>query len=48
MHCMYCGMYAKNHFSYQNDIKLDSEKIKPIALVIIELHWSAGISLLVI
>jgi len=40
MHCMYSGM-AKG--TYQAEVTLNSEKIKPIALAIVELRKSEGI-----
>jgi len=40
MHCMYSGM-AKG--TSQAEATLNSEKIKPIALAIVELHESEGI-----
>jgi len=41
---MYCGMLKGTS---QAEATLNSEKIKPIALAIIELRWSEGIRQLV-
>ena len=40
MHWMYCDMPKGTS---RAEAMLNSEKIKPIALAIIELHWSEGI-----
>jgi len=40
MHCTYCGVPKGTS---QAEAILNSEKIKPIALAVIELHWSEGI-----
>jgi len=40
MHCMYSGM-AKG--TSQAEVTSNSEKIKPVALAIVELHESEGI-----
>ena len=44
MHCTYCGMPKG---TCQAEATLNSEKIKPVAVAIIELHLSEGISYLV-
>jgi len=41
MHCVYCGMPKGTS---QVEATLSSEKIKLVALAIVELHWSEGIS----
>ena len=41
MHCTYCG---KQKGTSRAEATLNSEKIKPVALAIIELHLSEGIS----
>ena len=41
MHCTYCGM---SKGTSQAEVTSNSEKIKPIALAVIELHLSEGIS----
>ena len=41
MHCMYCGMPKGTS---RAEAKSNSEKIKPVALVIIELRLFEGIS----
>ena len=41
---LYVLRYAKRHLFGRSDIKLNSEKIKPIALAIIELRFSECIS----
>ena len=43
MHCMYCGMPKGTS---QAEVTSNSEKIKPVAFAIIELHLSEGISLI--
>ena len=40
MHCTYCGMPKGTSW---DEVTLNSEKIKPIALVIIELRLPEGI-----
>jgi len=44
MHCTYCGMPKGTS---RVEAMLNSEKIKPIALAVITLRWSEGISKLV-
>ena len=41
MHCMYCGMLKSTS---RTEAMSNSEKIKPVALAVIELHLSEGIS----
>jgi len=41
MHCMYSGI-AKG--TSQAEVTLNSKKIKPVALAIVKLHKSEGIS----
>ena len=41
MHCMYCGIPKSTS---QAEAMSNSEKIKPVALAVIELHLSEGIS----
>ena len=41
MHCTYCGMPKGTS---RAEAMLNSEKIKPVALVVIELRLSEGIS----
>ena len=41
MHCTYCGMPKDTSWA---EVMLNSEKIKPIALAVIELRLSEGIS----
>ena len=41
MHCMYCGMPKG---TYRAEVTLNSEKIKPVALAVIDLRLSEGIS----
>jgi len=41
---MYCGMPKGTS---RAEVMLDSEKIKPVALAVIELRWSEGIRQLV-
>ena len=43
MHCTYCGIPKKRHLSGRSDI-IQCKKIKHIALAVIELHLSEGIS----
>ena len=42
MHCTYCGLLKGICWV---ETTLNSEKIKPVTLVVIELCWSEGISL---
>jgi len=44
MHWMYCGMPKG---TLRAEVTLNSEKIKPVALAVIELRWSEGIRQLV-
>jgi len=44
MHCTYCGVPKGTS---RAKATLSSEKIKPVALAIIELRWSEGITQLV-
>jgi len=44
MHCMYSGMAKGTSWA---EATLNSEKIKPVALAIVELHESEGIRQLV-
>jgi len=37
----YVLRYAKRHFSGQSDV--EQWKLKPVALAVMELHWSEGI-----
>ena len=41
MHCMYCGMPKGTS---RAEMTLNSEKLKPVALAVIELHLSEGIN----
>jgi len=41
MHCVYCGMPKGTSWA---EAISNSEKIKPVALAIVELHQSEGIS----
>ena len=41
MNCMYCGMPKDSSWA---EVKLNSEKIQPVALAVIELRLSEGIS----
>jgi len=41
MHCTYCGMPKGTS---RVEATSNSEKIKPVALAVIKLHWSEGIS----
>ena len=42
--CTYCGMPKS---TCRDEVTSNSEKIKPIALAVSELHWSEGIRQLV-
>jgi len=44
MHCTYCGLPKG---TCQAEAMSNSEKIKPVALAVIELYWSEGIRQLV-
>jgi len=41
MHCMYSSMVKGTSWA---EATLNSEKFKPVALAIVKLHWSEGIS----
>jgi len=44
MHCSYCRWRKGTSWA---KAMLNGEKIEPVALAIVELHWSEGISQLV-